>query len=66
MSSSSSRPTRDPIFAFGSRVIQTDRGGHQIWGVMSSTLTPGLRKFTLTAHVTSSVGWLGAVAGLCR
>jgi hypothetical protein len=25
------------------------------------TLTAGLRKFTLTAHVTSSVGWLGAV-----
>jgi hypothetical protein len=27
------------------------------------TLTPGLRKFALTAHVTSSVGWFGAVAG---
>jgi hypothetical protein len=26
-------------------------------------MTPGLRKFVLTAHVTSSVGWLGAVAG---
>ncbi|MEX2612381.1 MAG: hypothetical protein WD380_02280 [Gaiellaceae bacterium] len=26
------------------------------------TMTPGLRKFALTAHVTSSVGWLGAVA----
>jgi hypothetical protein len=26
------------------------------------TLTPGLRKLALTAHVTSSVGWLGAVA----
>jgi hypothetical protein len=25
------------------------------------TITPGLRKFVLTAHVTSSVGWLGAV-----
>jgi hypothetical protein len=25
-------------------------------------LTPRLRKFALTAHVTSSVGWLGAVA----
>ena len=25
-------------------------------------MTPGLRKFALTAHVTSSVGWLGAVA----
>lgn len=24
-------------------------------------MTPGLRKFALTAHVTSSVGWLGAV-----
>jgi hypothetical protein len=27
------------------------------------TMTPGLRKLALTAHVTSSVGWLGAVAG---
>jgi hypothetical protein len=26
------------------------------------TMPPGLRKFALTAHVTSSVGWLGAVA----
>jgi hypothetical protein len=26
------------------------------------TLTPRVRKFALTAHVTSSVGWLGAVA----
>ena len=27
------------------------------------TLTPRLRKFVLTAHVTVTVGWLGAVAG---
>jgi hypothetical protein len=27
------------------------------------TMTPRLRKFALTAHVTFSVGWLGAVAG---
>ncbi|HEX9961676.1 MAG TPA: hypothetical protein VGB00_12120 [Pyrinomonadaceae bacterium] len=26
-------------------------------------MKPGLRKFALTAHVTFSVGWLGAVAG---
>jgi hypothetical protein len=26
-------------------------------------MVPGLRKFALTAHVTSSVGWLGAVVG---
>ena len=26
------------------------------------TLTPSLRKIAVTAHVTSSVGWLGAVA----
>lgn len=26
-------------------------------------MTPWVRKFALTAHVTSSVGWLGAVAG---
>ena len=25
-------------------------------------MTPGLRKFALTTHVTSSVGWLGSVA----
>jgi hypothetical protein len=25
------------------------------------TFSPGLRKFTFTAHVTSSVGWIGAV-----
>lgn len=25
-------------------------------------MTPGLRKFALVAHVTSSVGWLGSVA----
>jgi hypothetical protein len=27
------------------------------------TMTPSFRKFALTAHVTCSVGWLGAVAG---
>ena len=27
------------------------------------TMAPGVRKLALTAHVTSSVGWLGAVAG---
>jgi hypothetical protein len=26
-------------------------------------MTPGLRRFALTAHVTFSVGWLGTVAG---
>src|SRR5262245_6851716 len=26
------------------------------------TMTPGIRRLTLTAHVVSSVGWLGAVA----
>ena len=24
-------------------------------------MTPGLRKFTLTTHITSSLGWVGAV-----
>src|ERR687887_134909 len=28
-----------------------------------AVLTPSLRKLALTAHVTSSVGWLGSVAG---
>lgn len=27
------------------------------------TMTPALSKFTLTTHVTSSVGWFGSVAG---
>jgi hypothetical protein len=27
------------------------------------SMTPSLRKFALTAHVTSTVGWLGAVIG---
>jgi hypothetical protein len=26
------------------------------------TMTPAIRKLTLTAHVTASVGWLGALA----
>ena len=26
-------------------------------------MAPGLRKLVLTAHIVSSVGWLGAVAG---
>ena len=26
------------------------------------TMTPGLRKFTLTVHIAVSVGWIGAVA----
>ncbi len=30
---------------------------------MAMTMTPRLRKLALTAHVTSSVGWLGAVVG---
>ena len=31
--------------------------------IVATLLTPRLRTFVLTAHVTSSVGWLGAVAG---
>ena len=31
--------------------------------MMTMTMTPRLRNFALTVHVTSSVGWLGAVAG---
>src|SRR5919106_1040959 len=27
------------------------------------TMTPRVRRFALTAHVASSVGWLGAIAG---
>jgi hypothetical protein len=33
----------------------------QFWVTM--TLSPFFRKFALTAHITFSVGWLGAVAG---
>jgi hypothetical protein len=25
------------------------------------TMTPGVRKFTLTVHLSSSIGWIGAV-----
>jgi hypothetical protein len=31
-------------------------------GQLIMMMTPALRKFALTAHVTSSVGWLGSVA----
>jgi hypothetical protein len=30
---------------------------------MTATMPPRVRKFALTAHVSSSVGWLGAVGG---
>ena len=30
---------------------------------MTITMSPTVRKFALTTHVTSSVGWLGSVAG---
>jgi len=39
------------------------RGRALTEGHGSMTMTSRLRKFALTAHVTSSVGWLGAVAG---
>jgi len=37
-------------------------------GISSETdaITSGVRKFALTTHVTSSVGWFGAVAAFCR
>jgi hypothetical protein len=40
-------------------LVDIDRGS-SILAPMS--MTPGLRKLALTAHVTSTVGWLGAVA----
>ena len=33
------------------------------WGPLAVLMPPRLRKFALAAHLTSSVGWLGAVAG---
>ena len=27
------------------------------------TMSPSLRKLALTAHVTSTIGWLGAIVG---
>ena len=33
------------------------------WARIPMMMAPALRKFGLTAHVTSSVGWFGAVAG---
>jgi hypothetical protein len=35
--------------------------GPDACGPSALTMTPRLRKFALTAHITSSVGWLGAV-----
>ena len=40
-----------------------DHTAHRTRGATAMMMTPRLRKFALTAHVTSSVGWLGAVAG---
>src|SRR3989441_6251031 len=37
-------------------------GLHQGSGLPTMTMAPSLRKFTLTAHVTSSVGLLGSIA----
>src|SRR5205823_11372548 len=36
---------------------------HSPGSATAMTMAPGLRKLALTAHVVSSVGWLGAVAG---
>jgi hypothetical protein len=30
--------------------------------VFSATMAPGLRRFALIAHITASVGWIGAIA----
>src|SRR5260221_12529239 len=42
--------------------LQHHSQSHRIRGA-AMMMTPGLRKFALTLHVTSSVGWFGAVAG---
>jgi hypothetical protein len=42
------------------KTVKLGAGGQEIETTM--TMTSGLRKFALTTHVTSSVGWLGAVA----
>jgi hypothetical protein len=33
---------------------------HSTWGATAMTMAPNLRKFVLTAHITSSLGFLGA------
>lgn len=40
-----------------------ERTAQSIERTESAPMTPALRKLSLTAHVTSSVGWLGAVVG---
>ncbi len=49
-------PCHEPQFGFGHR----QRASPQITS-LAMILTPGLRKFLLTAHVAASVGWLGAL-----
>jgi hypothetical protein len=49
--------------AVGIWITSTMKPNAQKIGNESPAMTPGLRKFALTAHVTSSVGLLGAVAG---
>jgi hypothetical protein len=38
-----------------------NRSSGGLEGYIMMTMTPSLRKFALTAHITFSVGWLGAV-----
>src|SRR5215208_7025140 len=46
----------------GSRAVRRwPRGPSTARGQPAMTVPPGLRKFTLTAHLTFSVGWIGAV-----
>jgi len=40
----------------------TGHTAYRTRGAAAKIMTPGLRKFVLTAHVTLAVGWLGAVA----
>ncbi len=44
-------------------VDQPDPSVYVFRRATAMTMTPRLRKFGLTAHVTTSVSWLGAVAG---
>src|SRR6266705_857178 len=50
------------VFGIIVTVLERHRQRHRTRGATPVIMTPSLRKFALTAHVTSSIGWFGAVA----
>lgn len=48
------------LFTSGRYNVTVRAADHRIQSVHRMTMTPGIRRFALTAHITSSVGWIGA------